>query len=133
MSGNFRIGAMVAGIFLLAFASTQAFAFSDEQVRKVFAILDADKTGKVNKAEYDQNKVAAMFWQAKTGAVGIGELRLEDTQFNKAFFDAADVDHKGTLDGVDMIYALEFEKIDTDHKGYITLDDLRRFMQKAGR
>ncbi|HXE17451.1 MAG TPA: EF-hand domain-containing protein [Stellaceae bacterium] len=37
------------------------------------------------------------------------------------------------LDGVDMIYALSFDKIDTDRKGYITIADLRRFMQKAGR
>jgi Ca2+-binding EF-hand superfamily protein len=133
MAGTSCIRPMVVSVFLLALASTHAFAFTDQQVRKVFEILDADKTGKVNKTEYDQNKVAAMFWQAKAGVAGIGELRYEDTQFNKAFFDAADVDHKGTLDGVDMIYALQFEKIDVDHKGYITFDDLRRFMTKIGR
>jgi Ca2+-binding EF-hand superfamily protein len=133
MAGNSYIRLMVISAFLLALATTGASAFSDQQVRQVFEILDSDKTGKVDKAEYDQNKIAAMFWQAKTGAAGIGELRLEDTEFNKAFFDAADVDHKGTLDGVDMIYALQFEKIDVDHKGYITIDDLRRFMNKAGR
>jgi Ca2+-binding EF-hand superfamily protein len=113
--------------------ASRAFAFTDQQVQQVFALLDSNQTGKVDKAEYDQNKVGAMFWQSKTGAVGIGELSYEDTQFNRAFFDAADTDHKGRLDGVDMIYALEFENIDTDRKGYITLDDLRRFMKKIGR
>ena len=110
-----------------------ASAFTEEQVEQVFAMLDASKTGKVDKAEYDQNKVAAMFWTPKTGTAGLGELTYEETQFNRAFFNAADTDHKGKLDGVDMIYALEFEKIDLDRKGYITIDDLRRFMQKAGR
>jgi Ca2+-binding EF-hand superfamily protein len=111
----------------------RASAFNEQQVEQVFAMLDTAKTGKVDKAEYDENKVAAMFWTPKTGTAGIGELTYEQTQFNRAFFDAADTDHKGKLDGVDMIYALEFEKIDIDHKGYITIDDLRRFMQKAGR
>jgi hypothetical protein len=110
-----------------------AHAFTEEQVERVFSMLDSNKTGRVDKPEYDQNKVAAMFWTPKTGTAGIGELTYEETQFNRAFFDAADTDHKGKLDGVDMIYALEFEKIDLDHKGYITIDDLRRFMRKAGR
>jgi len=74
-----------------------------------------------------------MFWTPKTGSASLGALTYNETQFNRAFFDAADTDHKGKLDGVDMIYALEFEKIDVEHKGYITLDDLRRFMRKAGR
>jgi hypothetical protein len=110
-----------------------AFAFTEKQIDQVFAILDSNKTGKVDRAEYDQNKVAAMFWRAKTGDAGLGELSYDDTEFNRAFFDAADTDHKGKLDGVDLIYALDFDKIDTDHKGYITLADLRRFMVKAGR
>jgi len=123
----------VAGFAGLAAWSHQAGAFTEKQIEDVFSVLDSDKTGKVDRAEYDRNKVAAMFWQAKIGASGIGELRYEDTQFNRTFFDATDVDHKGVLDGVDMIYALSFDKIDTDRKGYITIADLRRFMQKAGR
>jgi Ca2+-binding EF-hand superfamily protein len=138
MVDNFRIRLAFAGIFLLGLATAGvplrgAFGFTEQQVQKVFEILDADKTGKVDEAEYDQNKVAAMFWQAKAGSLGIGELKFEDTQFNRAFFDASDLDRKGTLDGVDMIYALQFEKIDVDRKGYITIDDLRRFMNKIGR
>ena len=95
--------------------------------------MDSDKTGKVNRAEYEEHKVEAMFWQAKPGALGIGELTFEQTKFNRAFFDAADSDHKGRLDGVDMIDALQFDKIDVSHRGYITIDDLRRFMIAAGR
>jgi len=110
-----------------------ASAFTEKQVEEVFAKLDTNKTGRVDKAEYDENKVAAMFWTPKTGSAELGALSYEQTEFNRAFFDAADTDHKGKLDGVDMIYALEFEKIDLDHKGYITIDDLRRFMQTAGR
>lgn len=130
---NFALLPIVLVTFLAGTAAIPAFGFTDQQLRQVFAILDSNKTGKVDKAEYDQNKVAAMFWQAKIGSSGIGELRYDDTQFNRAFFDAADTDHKGMLDGVDMINALQFEKIDVDRKGYITLDDLRRFMKKAGR
>lgn len=124
---------MAAVCIIGAGAAHNAFAFSEQQIEQVFSVLDSDKTGKVDRAEYDRNKVAAMFWPAKIGNSGIGELRYEDTQFNRAFFNAADVDHKGVLDGVDMIYALSFDKIDTDHKGYITIDDLRRFMRKIGR
>jgi hypothetical protein len=124
---------LIAGIAALTIPCHRASAFSEQQVEQIWAILDSNKTGKVDKAEYDQNKVAAMFWTPKTGTAGIGELTYEETPFNRAFFDAADSDHKGKLDGVDMIYALEFEKIDVDHKGYITIDDLRHFMQKAGR
>ncbi len=124
---------LVAGMAALTIPSYRASAFTEQQVDQVWAILDSNKTGKVDKPEYDQNKVAAMFWTPKTGTAGLGELTYEETQFNRAFFNAADTDHKGKLDGVDMIYALEFEKIDLDHKGYITIEDLRRFMQKAGR
>jgi EF hand len=110
-----------------------AFAFTEQELQRVFAILDSNKTGKVDRTEYDQNKVAAMFWQPKLGSMEMGELTFEDTKFNRAFFDSADTDHKGRLDGVDLIYALQFEKIDVDRKGYITIDDLRRFMNEAGR
>jgi hypothetical protein len=123
----------ITGIAALTIPWDRASAFSEQQVEQVFAMLDTAKTGKVDKAEYDENKVAAMFWTPKTGTAGLGELTYEETQFNRAFFNAADTDHKGKLDGVDMIYALEFEKIDLDHKGYITIDDLRRFMRMAGR
>lgn len=128
-----RIVFVVGGAALTIPWHHPASAFTEKQVEQVFAMLDSNKTGKVDKAEYDQNKVAAMFWTPKTGTAGIGELTFEETQFNRAFFNAADTDHKGKLDGVDMIYALEFEKIDLEDKGYITIDDLRRFMQKAGR
>lgn len=120
-------------LLLIGAPAQRAHAFTEQQIDQVFAILDANRNGKVDRAEYDQNKVAAMFWRAKNGEAGIGDLTYEDTEFNRAFFDAADTDHKGTLDGVDLIYALDFDKIDTDHKGYITIDDLRRFMKKAGR
>jgi hypothetical protein len=109
-----------------------AFGFTEHQIDQVFAVLDSSKTGKVDRAEYDQNKVAALFPRVKNGSAGIGELSYADTQFNRAFFNAADADHKGKLDGVDLIYASDFDKIDIDHRGYITLDDLRRFMKKAG-
>ncbi len=124
---------LLIGAAALSVPLRSAFGFTEQQIDQVFAILDSNKTGKVDRAEYDQNKVAAMFWRAKSGDAGIGDLSYDDTQFNRAFFDAADTDHKGKLDGVDLIYALDFEKIDTNHKGYITLDDLRRFMIKVGR
>jgi len=126
----FVLAALVAA---LTIPRDPAIAFTERQVEQVFAKLDTNKTGRVDKAEYDENKVAAMFWTPKTGTASLGALTYNETQFNRAFFDAADTDHKGKLDGVDMIYALEFEKIDVEHKGYITLDDLRRFMRKAGR
>ncbi len=110
-----------------------ASAFTEKEVQGVFAVLDANKTGKVDRPEYDENKVAAMFFPAPPqGTTNFGDLMFEQTKFNRAFFDAADTDHKGKLDPVDLIYALDFDKIDTDHKG-ITIDDLRRFMKKVGR
>lgn len=120
-------------ISLIGLPLRVASAFTEKEVQSVFAVLDKNGTGKVDHTEYDENKVAAMFPPAPPGTTDFGELKFEQTKFSRAFFDAADTDHKGKLDGVDLIYALQFEKIDTDHKGYITIDDLRRFMTKIGR
>jgi Ca2+-binding EF-hand superfamily protein len=127
------LAALLAGAAAIALPTHPAFAFTEKQVEQVFAILDSSHSGRVDRTEYDVNKIAAMFPSIKNGDIGIRELSYEDTQFNRAFFKAADIDHKGKLDNVDVIYALDFDKIDTDHRGYITLDDLRRFMKMAGR
>jgi len=129
----FAVATLFAAATSIAPPVNPAIAFTERQVEQIFDILDSNHTGKVDRAEYDENKVAAMFPRAKNGEVGIGELSFEDTPFNRAFFNAADADHRGKLDGVDLIYALDFDKIDTAHKGYVTIDDLRRFMKMVGR
>jgi Ca2+-binding EF-hand superfamily protein len=129
----FAVALLTAAATAIALPGNPAIAFTERQVEQVFDILDSNSTGQVDRAEYNENKVAAMFPQAKNGEVGIGELSYEDTQFNHAFFNAADTTHRGKLDGVDLIYALDFDRIDTDHKGYITINDLRRFMKSVGR
>jgi Ca2+-binding EF-hand superfamily protein len=107
-----------------------ALAFTDEEVREIFKILDSNGDGKVDQIEFDRNKVAAIFRRAPTSSTA---MTFEETKVNRAFFDAADTDHDGKLEGVEMLDALPFKRLDYDNKGYITLSDLRRFLTEIGR
>jgi Ca2+-binding EF-hand superfamily protein len=111
-------------------ASAPASAYTDKEIAAIFKTLDTNGDGKVTREEYSANKVAIIYRNVQGRS---GNLTFQQTKLSRSFFDAADVDHDGTLSPVEIVDALPFEAADTDRKGYITLDDLRRFLARIGR
>ncbi len=121
-----------AGVILLASLSAAgpALAYTDKEVSEIFEKLDANHDGKVTREEYTVNKVMIIYRNVPSGT---GNLTFEQTKLSRAFFDAADANHDGTLSPVEIMDALPFEAVDLDNKGYFGLEDLRRFLEKIGR
>lgn len=113
---------LVAALAVLA-AVAPTSAYTDNDVVAIFQMLDTNGDGKVTREEFSANKVAIIYRHVQDGR----DLTFDDTRLSRSFFDAADVDHDGTLEPVEILDALRFEDVDTDAKGYFTLDDLRRF------
>ena len=123
------LGLMTLATVALA-ATSPVSAYTDREIKKVFQTLDTNGDGKVTREEYSANKVTIIYRNAPMGAT---TLTFEETGLSRSFFDAADTDHDGTLSPLESIDALPFEAVDTDQKGYVTLEDLRRFMTRIGR
>jgi hypothetical protein len=64
---------------------------------------------------------------------GCSRRDFEEARVSRGFFDAADTDHDGMLSPHEIVDALQFEAVDTEGKGYLVLEDLRRFMNRIGR
>jgi hypothetical protein len=111
-------------------AITPAAAYTEKEVTAIFRTLDTNGDGKVTREDYSANKIAIIYRNVRGRG---GNITFEQTKLSRAFFDAADVDHDGALSPVEIVDALPFEAADTDSKGYITLDDLRRFLNRIGR
>ena len=123
---------MVIATVLVAslWAVGPASAFTDKEIKAIFRMLDTNGDGKVTREEYSTNKVMIIYRNAPAGDT---TLTFEETKLSRPFFDAADSDHDGTLSPLEVMDALPFEAVDTNHKGYIDLEDLRRFMTRIGR
>jgi Ca2+-binding EF-hand superfamily protein len=111
-------------------ALAPATAYTEKEITAIFRMLDSNGDGKVTREEYSANKVAIIYRNVQGGTAN---LTFEQTKLSRAFFDAADVDHDGKLSPVEIMDALPFEAVDTDRNGYITLDELRRFLTRIGR
>ncbi len=111
-------------------AAAPASAFTDQEIKAIFQALDTNGDGKVTREEYSANKVVIIYRNVPAGNT---TLSFEQTKVSRAFFDAADTDHDGTLSPLEVMDALPFEAVDTDRKGYIDLDEFRRFMNRIGR
>ena len=108
-----------------------ASAFTDEETKTIFQMLDTDHDGKVTREEFGENIVSAIYRNVRMA--GAPNLTFEQTRLSRAFFDAADTDHDGTLDPVELLDALRFESVDLDHKGYVDIESLHRFLARIGR
>jgi hypothetical protein len=121
----------VAAVLLTALAATApASAYTEEEVQEIFQGMDANHDGKITRDEYNVHKVQMIYRNVPAGTT---DLTFEQTKVSRAFFDAADVDHSGVLIPTEIMDALPFEAVDVDNKGYFTLDELRRFLDKIGR
>jgi Ca2+-binding EF-hand superfamily protein len=121
---------LISGLLLTSVPWHGAFAVSDAEIREVFKILDTAGDGKVTRDEFNFNKVAALYYRNQDpGKL----LTFEQMKVTRAFFDAADTDHKGVLDAVKFFDAVRFERIDHGQKNYITFDDLERFLREIRR
>jgi len=99
-----------------------ARAYTVEQAKAIFDILDADHDGKVTKLEFEANKIDAFYFRARKNPQD-PRLRYEETGLSRAFFDKADEGHKGYLTGLDLVDAIHFEAIDVKHRGYFDFQE----------
>lgn len=121
---------LISGLLLTSVPWRGAFAVSDAEIREDFKILDTAADGKVTRDEFNFNKVAALFYRNRDPSK---PMTFEQMNVTRAFFDAADTDHKGYLDAVKFFDAVRFERIDHGHKNHITFDDLERFLKEIRR
>jgi hypothetical protein len=115
--------ATLALVLLMAELPRAAIAYTVEQARDIFDILDSNHDGKVTKLEFEANKIDAFYFRSRKNPQD-PRLRFEETGLSRAFFDEADHGHKGYLTGLDLVDAIRFEAIDVRHRGYIEFNDL---------
>jgi hypothetical protein len=111
-----------------------AASFTDKEAREIFATLGPDGNGHVSRVQFEQTKLNAFYFRHRpSGDYEMKPLTFEETRLSRAFFDKADTDHDGTLDGVEITDAIRFSDIDTKRRGYFDFADLQAFLQKIGR
>jgi hypothetical protein len=118
---------------LLSLSMHPAAAFTDKEAHEIFDILDPEHHGKVTLTDFQMNKVNAFFWRQRHERGEVKPLVFEETGLSREFFDKADSDHKGYLNGTDITYAIRFEDIDTMKRGYFDYADLVIYLKKIGR
>ncbi len=129
---------LAAAALLLApfWAVSFGWAFTEKEIEEIFQMLDTNGDGKVTREEYSANKIGIFYHWASKGNTRRSEtapLSFDETPVSRAFFDALDTDHDGTLSPLELIDGLRFEDVDTNHKGYIDINDVRRFLTRIGR
>jgi len=114
--------ALVALLFASILLPVAASAYTLQEAKEIFAILDANHDGKVTKVEFEANKMDAFYFRSRPNEQD-PRLRYEDTGLSREFFERADNGHKGYLTGLDLADAIHFEDIDVTHRGYFTFED----------
>jgi Ca2+-binding EF-hand superfamily protein len=129
----FLAASLAFGLALMGPISPAA-SFTDKEAREIFATLGPDSNGHVSRVQFEQTKLNAFYFRHRpTGDYEMKPLSFEETGLSRAFFDKADTDHDGTLDGVEIVDAIRFEDIDTKGRGYFDFSDLVAFLKKIAR
>jgi EF hand len=116
-------GSAVAALVLSSvLLSGGASAYTVQQARDIFDMLDTNHDGKVTKLEFETNKIDAFYFRARSDEQD-PRLRFEDTGLSREFFMRADNGHKGYLTGLDLADAIHYEDIDVKHHGFFTFED----------
>lgn len=121
------------GLTLLGWTAPAA-SFTEKQEHDIYATLDPDGSGKVTREQFDANKMNAFYLHRYPDAEGrMKPLTFQETGLSREFFDRADTDHDGTIDGIEMMDAVHFNDIDTKRRGYFDFSDLVTYLKKIGR
>jgi hypothetical protein len=116
-------GSAIAALVLFSvLLSGGASAYTIQQARDIFDMLDTNHDGKVTKLEFETNKIDAFYFRARSDEQD-PRLRFEDTGLSREFFERADNGHKGYLTGLDLDDAIHYEDIDVKHHGSFTFED----------
>ena len=103
---------------------------TEKEISDAFLALDTDGNGQISRIEFEMNKSKVICPSPKASKT---DLTFDETRMSRQAFDVADLDHDGTLSDLEIATVLQFETVDTDGKGYLVLEDLRRFMKRVGR
>jgi len=120
-----------------AFAATplllsgSAMAFTDAEIQEVFKTFDSNGDGKVDRTEFDVNKISIIYRNIKTDP--IKGVAFEQTQISRELFDSLDKDHNGLLRPIEINDGLTFERLAGEGRSTFELSDLSRFMKSVGR
>jgi hypothetical protein len=133
LSSTSKPAPVIALVLTLSWFAQPVAAFTDKDTREIFGMLDPEHHGKVTLVDFQINKVQAFFWRSRDERGDIKPLTFKDTILSREFFDKADFGHKGYLDGLDIVYAIRFDDIDTKRRGYFEHADLVTYLHKIGR
>lgn len=111
--------------------SGSAMAFTDAEIAEIFKTFDANGDGKVDRTEFDVNKISIIYRNIKTDP--IAGVSFEQTKVSRAFFDSLDKDHNGLLRPIEINDGLTFERLAGEGRSTFDLSDLTRFMNSVGR
>ncbi len=111
--------------------SGSAMAFTDAEIEEVFKTFDSNGDGKVDRTEFDVNKINIIYRNIKTDP--IKGVAFEQTKISRTFFDDLDKDHNGLLRPIEITDGLQFERIAGERRSSFEISDLSRFMKSVGR
>jgi hypothetical protein len=111
-----------------------AAGFTEKEEREIYATLDPEGIGTVNREQFEATKMNAFFFRRHPSREGRMEpLSFEQSRLSRQFFDRVDTNHDGMIEGIEMNDAVHFEDIDARRRGYFDFADLTAYLNKIGR